>query len=150
MTTQRASKAGFIAFCLLAVPMLAALALLDPSAGALSTFEICPFHAVTGLNCAGCGSTRAVHELLNGHILQAFAYNPLTTVASPFAVYLIVCWGLFSFRGKGLPLPEFKLPLAVAVIAAVVAFAVLRNIPLDAFKPLAPHTLKNTGEEKPK
>ena len=33
----------------------------------------CPFHLLTGLECPGCGSQRAVHSLLNGDLLSAVA-----------------------------------------------------------------------------
>jgi len=42
----------------------------------------CFFHQVTGLPCPGCGSTRAVVQLAQGHIAAAFIFNPLTTLAA--------------------------------------------------------------------
>jgi hypothetical protein len=36
----------------------------------------CMFHVATGLECPGCGSTRAVHHLLHGRIAEAFLLNP--------------------------------------------------------------------------
>ena len=37
----------------------------------------CVFHALTGLDCPGCGTTRALHELLHGNVGAAFALNPM-------------------------------------------------------------------------
>lgn len=37
----------------------------------------CVFHKLTGLNCPGCGTTRALHQLLHGHIGAAFRLNPM-------------------------------------------------------------------------
>ena len=37
----------------------------------------CMFHKLTGLNCPGCGTTRALHQLLHGHIGAAFRLNPM-------------------------------------------------------------------------
>ena len=145
-SSQWTSKIGFIAFCLAAFPLLGLLAFVDPSSGTLGAFELCPFHAATGLSCAGCGATRAAHELLHGHVMQALAYNPLTTILSPFATYLVACWGLHAFSGRILPLPKFKLPLALALIVATIAFSVIRNIPAEPFKKLAPHCLQTSTE----
>ena len=36
----------------------------------------CPYLALTGLACPGCGLTRAAHFLLHGDITRAFAFNP--------------------------------------------------------------------------
>jgi hypothetical protein len=36
----------------------------------------CVFHSATGLDCPGCGSTRAVYELLHGHVGAALRLNP--------------------------------------------------------------------------
>ena len=44
------------------------------------------FRALTGVWCPGCGLTRGVHALLNGHPLQAMGYNVFT----PIVVVLIV------------------------------------------------------------
>lgn len=40
----------------------------------------CVFHALTGLDCPGCGTTRALHHLLHGRIGEAFAFNPMLFV----------------------------------------------------------------------
>ena len=52
----------------------------------------CPWHAVTGWPCPGCGSTRAIVHLLNGDALGALAHNPL--VAS--GALLFVLGGLIA------------------------------------------------------
>jgi hypothetical protein len=37
----------------------------------------CFFKQVTGFDCPGCGSTRALHALLHGRVAEAFRFNPL-------------------------------------------------------------------------
>lgn len=39
----------------------------------------CLFHRVTGLNCPGCGGTRALSAMLRLDFATAFWYNPLIT-----------------------------------------------------------------------
>lgn len=46
----------------------------------------CPFNALTGLLCPGCGSQRAIHALLHMNISQAFNFNPLLIIALPYVV----------------------------------------------------------------
>jgi uncharacterized protein DUF2752 len=56
-------------------------------------FPKCPFLSLTGFQCPGCGSQRAIHQLLQGNILAAFHYNPLFVVALPY----IFVGGIFEF-----------------------------------------------------
>jgi hypothetical protein len=51
-------------------------------------YPLCFFKVTTGLDCPGCGSTRALHALLHGRIAEAFRFNPLL-----FAVMIV---GLFA------------------------------------------------------
>jgi hypothetical protein len=41
----------------------------------------CPLHALTGVPCLTCGSTRAALALARGDVAAAVASNPLVTVA---------------------------------------------------------------------
>ena len=43
----------------------------------LSFLPSCVFHSMTGLYCPGCGGTRAVLELMKGHVLQSLWYHPI-------------------------------------------------------------------------
>jgi hypothetical protein len=98
----------------------------------------CMFHQMTGLNCPGCGGLRAAHQLLHGHVWRAFALNPLLLVLLP-----VLGWMLFSMAwrkamGAALSHP-FKHPGWLwALLALVVVFGIVRNLPLPAFQALAP------------
>ena len=60
----------------------------DPSKTAL--YPPCPFNYLTGLQCPGCGGTRALHALLHGDIAGAFAFNPMLFVVIATAVVVAV------------------------------------------------------------
>ena len=47
-------------------------------------YPVCVFHALTGLQCPGCGGTRAIHHLLHGDVAGAFRLNPLLFAVAPF------------------------------------------------------------------
>lgn len=47
-------------------------------------FPACPFHSLTGLQCPGCGSQRAIHHLLNFDVVTAFQHNGLLVVSIPY------------------------------------------------------------------
>src|SRR6266542_5319684 len=52
-------------------------------------FPVCPFRALTGFACPGCGSTRGLHSLLHGHFAAAFTLNPLLVLSVPFLLYFL-------------------------------------------------------------
>lgn len=52
-------------------------------------FPKCPFLVVTGLECPGCGSQRAVHSLLHLNIVDAFCYNALLVISLPIIAILL-------------------------------------------------------------
>lgn len=92
-------------------------------------YPVCPFLAVSGLYCPGCGSLRALHDLLHGDVAGALARNPLTVVAVP---YLILALVTAFLRATGRPAPRStSLPpwTIWLVLGVVLVFAVLRNLP---------------------
>tara|TARA_R110002020_G_scaffold315492_1_gene530663 strand:- start:579 stop:971 length:393 start_codon:yes stop_codon:yes gene_type:complete len=86
----------YIGFALLGLGLLVFYKTYNPEVH--SYFPKCPFLSLTGLQCPGCGSQRAVHHLLNGHFVNAFKQNALLLLAMPY-----VLLGLFL---------EFKKPLS--------------------------------------
>src|SRR5258706_11438159 len=46
----------------------------------------CVFHSLTGLQCPGCGTTRALHHLLHGDVAGAFHLNPMLFAVVPFGI----------------------------------------------------------------
>jgi hypothetical protein len=116
-----------------AVVMLRAF---DPATSGL--FPPCPFRYLTGWYCPGCGSLRALHQLLLGNFTAAWALNPLAIVLMPFLAYGTASYALFEIHGQHLPrlfLPAVWIRVLCAVI---ILFGIARNIPLHPFELLAP------------
>ena len=57
----------------------------DPAQSAY--FPPCPFFTLTGLQCPGCGSQRAVHHLLNLEMGGALNQNPLLVLSLPYLLF---------------------------------------------------------------
>ena len=98
-------------------------------------YPICIFHSTTGLLCPGCGSLRAMHQLLHGHVLTALRYNLLLVCSAPFVAAFSVRYAYGKLRGKPVALtiqPQWIYAGAILLIL----FAVLRNLP--AFSLLRP------------
>lgn len=49
-------------------------------------FPKCPFYLLTGWQCPGCGSQRAIHCLLHFDLVQAFNYNALMVISIPYMI----------------------------------------------------------------
>jgi hypothetical protein len=98
-----------------------ALWFVDPSSHRI---PLCPLHAMTGLWCPFCGSTRAVHALLHADPAAAVRYNALFVLALPALAGLWWRWHAPGSVARSLPRPVFW-----AGVLAVAAFGVLRNLP---------------------
>lgn len=91
-------------------------------------YPTCPFLAVTGYYCPGCGSLRALHDLAHGDVAGALARNPLLVLAAGGLVVAFVLWARRLWRG--LPRTWVAPPrLLYALLTLVLAFWVLRNVP---------------------
>lgn len=114
----------------------AVLATVDPTRTRL--LPPCPFRALTGHWCPGCGSTRALHQLLQGDVGAAAGLNPLMVAALPVVLVAAAVWA--ASRLDLIDAPPVVLPRAVpwAVLVVVMVFWVLRNIPAGPFPALAP------------
>jgi hypothetical protein len=105
--------------------------------GEHSFFPICFFHQATGLLCPGCGSLRAMHQLLHGHLATAFRFNELLVLALPCLAWFGARWGLNTFRGQP-PRVAVSGRWLWTVLALIVAFSVWRNLPGHAWSAIPP------------
>ncbi len=88
----------------------------------------CLFHKITNLYCPGCGVTRMIISILKGNLYQAFRYNMLIFILTPFLMF-------FSFdyiisRKKQRDALYEKIPNSIwyILIIVLVIFGIIRNI----------------------
>ena len=91
-------------------------------------FPSCPLFAMTGWLCPFCGSLRAGHALLHGHIEAALTLNPLTTAGGGVLVAAIA-HDAARPRHAGFAGRLVSLCLSPNGITLAAAFGVLRNLP---------------------
>lgn len=116
--------------------MLSLYFIIDPSSTRL--FPKCPFLSLTGLYCPGCGSQRAIHNLLNGNIIIGIRHNYLLIL-----VFVVLCYQLILFIANSYFEKSFKnlfhkSSISKTILILVLAFWILRNLSVFPFTELAP------------
>lgn len=98
-------------------------------------FPKCPFKMLTGYDCPGCGSQRAIHALLNGDMGSAFKHNPLLIIGLPYMIL-----GLIISITPKKPQWMWRIDSALyhdkavtAWIVIIVFYTIWRNTPLYPF-----------------
>jgi hypothetical protein len=116
---------GFAILCALAVVFF-----FNPNANGF--YPVCQFHRLTGLNCPGCGATRALYALLHGNFLPALKDNALFV----FSLGALAIWSArFVWRKARNQPAAIHLPPKIlwAFLAVAIVFTILRNLPAFSF-----------------
>ena len=129
-------RVGYVALIALGFAGVAILYTFDPRN--TGTYPICPFLGLTGYHCPGCGTLRALHQLLHGNIIAALGYNPLTVLSLPFIAYSFTDGVMRAFRIKNLRRVFIPHQYIWALFVGIVAFWLLRNVPIEPLTVLAP------------
>jgi Protein of unknown function (DUF2752) len=95
----------------------------------------CQFHRLTGLECPGCGATRAAYALLHGNFSAALRDNALFVLALAGLAARGIWFGWKTFRGRT-DANFFPVKFLWPLLAVAMVFGVLRNLP--SFEFLAP------------
>ena len=94
------------------------------------SWGLCPFKALTGWDCPGCGGLRAVNDLGNGQLAEAAHSNLLFVASLPLILGLWALWVRRSWTGERSRRPNVTFrPLAIAYAVLAVVFTVYRNTP---------------------
>ena len=124
-----AGLTGPVASVAAAAVAVAVLAVVDPTQP--GHYPTCPFFAVTGHWCPGCGSLRAMHALTHGDVAAAAGLNVLALASLPVLALIWLLWVRRSWTGA----PRAKTAPATliwALAVAVLVFGVVRNLPFGA------------------
>ena len=88
---------------------------------------LCVFHALTGLDCPGCGMTRAAWLLMHGHPIQSLAQNPFL-----FVIFVAAYMGVAELSPHLIvrQLPQLRIPNWVLIVLSVAlfVFTIARNV----------------------
>ena len=90
-------------------------------------FPKCPFYWATGLKCPGCGSQRAVHQLLHFRIGAAFHQNACLVLFIPVLLFLFLA-GAFRSRFPKLYASSHNPVFSWGILTVILLWWILRNI----------------------
>jgi hypothetical protein len=108
----------------------------DPTHPGASDIPTCIIKLTTGLDCPGCGGTRAFYYLLHGNVPEAARHHVMAVFAAPFLVWLYVAWSVKHIWGKKLPVPNITAKTLSIYLAVWAVFMVARNLPFAPFTSL--------------
>lgn len=91
-----------------------------------------------GFYCAGCGTLRAIHQLLHGNWQAALRLNPLLVIALPYCLYWVVPYFFRYFYQINLYSIQYKNKQVLATAIACIAYGIMRNMPHPALSWLVP------------
>ncbi|TCI99791.1 DUF2752 domain-containing protein [Aeromicrobium sp. IC_218] len=101
------------------------------------SYGYCPFLLLGDRPCPGCGGLRAANLLTNGDVVGAISSNLLAVVLVGVLAVAWVVWVVRRWRGEhGARMIVLSGRAGAVLIAAVVAFGIVRNLPFGAW--LAP------------
>ncbi len=88
----------------------------------------CPFNLLTGLDCPGCGNTRAVIAILNFNFTEAFSLNPLF-FWEIFYIAWVYCATSFNYIKTGIFSYGKKLRVIdIITFIVILGWWILRNL----------------------
>lgn len=97
----------------------------DPSAH--TYYPRCLFHALTGLQCPGCGATRALYHLMHGEVVAAIHFNFLFVLFSPALAFGTATEGIAMWNGRAANLMQHRW-ISWSVAGLIVGWGVIRNL----------------------
>lgn len=95
----------------------------DPESG---IFPRCVFKQMTGWDCPGCGSQRAVHALLHGEIARAWGYNAGLFVAIPL-IAILRLGEMYRTKSQRIYRAIHHPIVPIAIMVGIIGWTVMRN-----------------------
>jgi uncharacterized protein DUF2752 len=90
-------------------------------------FPACPIHLWFGIECPGCGATRALEALLRGRWVEAVRLNALFVVLLPCGVGFAAESYRRAMRADEFRWPRSPMAAVWVTVGAGLVFTVLRN-----------------------
>ncbi|GAA2438190.1 hypothetical protein GCM10010191_61690 [Actinomadura vinacea] len=114
-----------------AAAVVAFVAVVDPNEP--GNYPTCPFLALTGFQCPGCGALRTLHALAHGQFGTAIALNVFVVSMVPVLAFFWLRWTVARARGRPARRKAGEPRVIWGLFAGVMCFWLIRNLPFGAF-----------------
>jgi len=94
----------------------------------IDLFPKCPVYHFTDTKCPGCGSQRAINQLLNGNLTGAFSYNALLVIALPYLLVGFIGQEIDPIRKSRFWDIFYRNNATIIILVIVIGYWVFRNI----------------------
>jgi len=88
----------------------------------------CPIHRLLGVQCPGCGATRALAALLHGRLTEALHANTLFVLLLPIALLYALILYHRALASQAFRWPQLPPAALSALSAAAILFTIARNL----------------------
>lgn len=93
----------------------------------------CLFHMISGYYCPGCGGTRAVRALLNGHFVQSAYFHPAVPYGAAIYLYFMITQSVERLSRGRVPIGmKYRNCYAWIAVILIIGNFILKNM-LHAF-----------------
>lgn len=100
---------------------------IDPSSNVFA--PKCLSYTILGFRCPGCGTQRAVFNILNGNIINGLSFNPLMILSVPyFSLLLIMQFSKVKQKFAKLYSVLYGFNSVWILIGVLIIYTLLRNI----------------------
>ncbi|KAA1423444.1 DUF2752 domain-containing protein [Mumia zhuanghuii] len=113
------------------VGLAALLHFRDPNLS--GSYGLCPFAALTGLDCPGCGGLRAVHALTDLQLGVALSSNVLAVALVAALAVAYVAWIPRRLADPQARMIVLSTRTGLALLAVMGVFWIVRNTPWGAW-----------------
>jgi hypothetical protein len=91
-------------------------------------FPKCPFRSLTGWLCPGCGSQRAMHQLLHGQVVESLRLNLLLLPALMYGLMGVIISYASPHQWPGIRMKWYGINAAWVAVGIIVVYWVGRNV----------------------
>ena len=96
----------------------------------------CIFEKITGLFCPGCGISRMFIAMSKLEFYQAFRYNPLIFIMTPFFIIFFLEHIISKAKNKESIIQRMPNIVWYSCVVVIIIYGIIRNIPyFDYLKP---------------